>query len=513
MSPFDIFANSHLSSLSITNLVLGYMGLIVIWLIATGFTGPLTRLPGPLWSKWTDLPVRYYLLKGDKAKFTHSLHETYGPVVRTGPKTVYISDVATVRAIYAARSTSFLKDPSFYVGGNIRSVFSALDPRFHAQRRRILGPCFAEIALEDLQPTVMNRAQLCISQMGRDIKTRGYTDILHWWTLFAMDVISEMCFGESFHMLEDGKKNQYAQDIAEMGALLPLRGAFPWLIWLGQHVPFFPWFKNVGITRQRVVQYGQKHTSNYMKLVQSEDRVVKKTLFASIIQKGGQGTTTTCGDGCGDQADRELLLTAQDVAAESQSYITAGTDTTAITMTYLVYAVVSNSQIQQRLLDELHTLPDNFTNRDLRELKFLNMLLDETLRLHGASQGGLPRVVPAGGANLAGHFIPGGCIVAAQNYSVHRDQDVFPEPEKFNPWRWENPSKEMMSAYMPFAIGPRNCIGLNLAKMELRLCTALFFRAFPSARLSTKKGMSHEDMEKHVNFLVSPKGHRCLIEV
>lgn len=199
-----------------------------------------------------------------------------------------------------------------------------------------------------------------------------------------------------------------------MGALLPLRGEFPWLIWLGQHIPFFPWFQNVGITRQRVVQYGQQRTARYMELVESGDRAVKKTLFASIMKKG----SAESGE-----------LTAQDVAAESQSYITAGTDTTAITMTYLVYAVISNDSIREKLLRELQSLPDSFTHRDLRELKFLNMLLDETLRLHGASQGGLPRVTPKGGVNLNGNFIPGGCIVSTQNYSVHRDDAVFPEPE------------------------------------------------------------------------------------
>jgi len=48
--------------------------------------------------------------------------------------------------------------------------------------------------------------------------------------------------------------------------------------------------------------------------------------------------------------------------------------------------------------------------------------------------------------------------------------------------------------------------------MELRLATALFFRTFPQAHISTKEGMSHEDMEMKSYFLMSPKGHRCLIE-
>jgi hypothetical protein len=49
--------------------------------------------------------------------------------------------------------------------------------------------------------------------------------------------------------------------------------------------------------------------------------------------------------------------------------------------------------------------------------------------------------------------------------------------------------------------------------MELRLATASFFRAYPGAQISTKDGMSDEDMEETVSFLLMPKGHRCLVEV
>lgn len=56
------------------------------------------------------------------------------------------------------------------------------------------------------------------------------------------------------------------------------------------------------------------------------------------------------------------------------------------------------------------------------------------------------------------------------------------------------------------------CIGIHLARIELRLATALFFRRFPDARISKKEGMSSEDMLMKCFFLMTPKGHRCLIE-
>jgi cytochrome P450 len=56
------------------------------------------------------------------------------------------------------------------------------------------------------------------------------------------------------------------------------------------------------------------------------------------------------------------------------------------------------------------------------------------------------------------------------------------------------------------------CLGLNLARIELRLAAARFFRAFPNARVSSREGMSDKDMDPRVYVLLIPVGGRCLIE-
>ncbi|KAI1746395.1 cytochrome P450 [Xylaria scruposa] len=496
MSPQTRLPSSLVSLDSIVNLIYGLIVSYVLWNVYTVITSPLYSVPGPFISRWTDLHVRLRLLNGSKAHYVHSLHEKYGSVIRLGPNVIDVSDPGGVREIHKARS-GYLKDPNFYVGAKVRSVFSALDPAFHAQRRRLLGPCFAEASLANLEPAVIERARLAISKMKQEMTTVGCSDILHWWTLFAMDVISELCFGESFHLLEEGKKNQYAEDIAEMGSLLPLRGAFPWLIWGAGYIPFAKFFNNVALTRLRVVAYGAQRTEDYLRLVENNPGGAQRTLFSNLI-KGGSLKTA---------------LSPEDLTSESQSYITAGTDTTAITLTYLIYAVTRDNTVQTKLLKELENLPDDFTHLHVRDLPYMNLVIEETLRLYGASQGSLPRVVPREGGSFLGHYIPGGTIVSTQNYSLHRDKRAFPDAERFDPSRWENPSDEAKNSFMPFGLGPRNCIGLNLARMELRLCAALFFKEFPTARLSSMHGMSDLDMEPQVNFLLVPKGHRCLIEV
>ena len=56
------------------------------------------------------------------------------------------------------------------------------------------------------------------------------------------------------------------------------------------------------------------------------------------------------------------------------------------------------------------------------------------------------------------------------------------------------------------------CIGIHLARMELRLAAAYFFKSFPSVIMSGKEGMTEADMQPKTFFLLVPKGHRCIVE-
>lgn len=123
-------------------------------------------------------------------------------------------------------------------------------------------------------------------------------------------------------------------------------------------------------------------------------------------------------------------LSDPEIRDEAQGYIVAGSDTTAVTLTYLVYSVCRDEKIRNRLVDEVASLPEGFTEKDARELPYLEQVINETLRLYSAIPAALPREVPPEGAHLAGYQLPGGVTVSTQAYSFHRDQTIFPEPEK-----------------------------------------------------------------------------------
>lgn len=70
-------------------------------------------------------------------------------------------------------------------------------------------------------------------------------------------------------------------------------------------------------------------------------------------------------------------------------------------------------------------------------------------------------------------------------------------------------TREQKQSFSPFGAGSRICLGIHLARTELRLALAQFFRECPTARLG--KTMTDAEMEMENFFLIAPSGHRCMV--
>ena len=456
-------------------------------------------------------------------------------MVRIGPTEVSISDPSATREIYSVKE-SYRKTPFYtnFVPQRVTNIFSTTDPDLHRRYRRLLSSPMSETSLHNVYyAAVEANANLTIWRIREEMESRGVADVFKWWLFMTTDIIGELSFGESFRMLEQKKKNQYILDLEKNGFMGALRATFPTLIAISSVFPV-PVIKHAVAASARMARYAEESLARRQRLEAADPTNAKVTLFSKIYQAAG-----------------DEHLTFKEMRDNAMAYIVAGSDTTATTLTYLVWAVCRHPEVKATLFKELETLPadEDFTDRELKQLPYLNQVIDEALRLYPAVAAGLPRFVPPGGATLAGHWIEGGVTVSSQSYTLHRNPEAFPQPEVFNPSRWETPTKAMKDAFFAFGGGSRStlssiylfstilplrtqieddhlpvfgiplvltvqkvCLGLHLARMELRLATALFFRAFPTATVSTSEGMSDKDMEPNLHFLISPKGKRCLIE-
>jgi cytochrome P450 len=129
-----------------------------------------------------------------------------------------------------------------------------------------------------------------------------------------------------------------------------------------------------------------------------------------------------------DTPNEKISLTDEDVREEAGNFIVAGSDTTAVTLTYLVWAILKQPDLQIKLEKEIACMSDELRLEELESAPLLNSVIEETLRLYGAAPGALPRIVPEKGMRVAGHYIPGGVEVSTQAYTNHRNAEVFVDP-------------------------------------------------------------------------------------
>ena len=148
-----------------------------------------------------------------------------------------------------------------------------------------------------------------------------------------------------------------------------------------------------------------------------------------------------------------------DVSVAGSANVMAGSDTTAATISGILYHLMRNPDKMQKLRHEIAQFEaQNKMNRPVRfkesqQMPYLQAVLKEGMRLHAAV--GLPlwRDVPEGGAEVCGRFFPEGSVVGLNAWTAHYNEDVFEDPYAFRPERWigvdADKQREMEGYYLP----------------------------------------------------------------
>lgn len=186
----------------------------------------------------------------------------------------------------------------------------------------------------------------------------------------------------------------------------------------------------------------------------------------------------------------------------------AGTDTTAHALSFGFWEMLKQPQMWSRLRHELlSVLPDAKSMgdvQDLEQLPYLKAVIKESLRFSMGTSARLPRIVPPGGATLAGQHMTSGTHVSFSHYVYNNDPAFFLDPHVFRPERWLGSKEEtdILEAHMvSFSRGSRSCIGMNLAYAELYTIMAHLVRRFDIENAgTTDKDMAWLDRyTPHIN--------------
>jgi cytochrome P450 len=165
--------------------------------------------------------------------------------------------------------------------------------------------------------------------------------------------------------------------------------------------------------------------------------------------------------------------------------IIAGSDTTSTAMAATLFYLVRNSHalstVTKEIRDKFSSVEDIVHGPALGSCTYLRACIDEAMRLSPSVGGILPREIQAGGMTVDGHVLPAGVVVGTPHYTIHHNEDYFPAAYSYLPERWlsgaSNPVSGKVtseqdvalaqSAFCPFSVGPRGCIGKAMAYAEM----------------------------------------------
>jgi len=180
------------------------------------------------------------------------------------------------------------------------------------------------------------------------------------------------------------------------------------------------------------------------------------------------------------------------VAAQATIFMVAGYDTTANTLTACCFLLAKYPELQEKLYDLIMSKVDQYgdiCHELIQDLPYVEQFMNEVLRMH-------PPVTTLDRAcnkevNYDGIHIPKDMIVSVSTYALHYSEEYYSDPQIFNPDRWSPENKPNLDpyAFMPFGMGPRNCVAMRFALEEVKLilCTIVKqFRFFPVEETSTE---------------------------
>ena len=159
----------------------------------------------------------------------------------------------------------------------------------------------------------------------------------------------------------------------------------------------------------------------------------------------------------------------------------AGSETSATTLHFLIYIISKMPDIQEKLrreIDEVIGDSDDINYDHLQKLVYMQQVLQETLRMYSPA----PRTNRLCRAKsiLEGIEVKPGMIVTVPTFAIHYNPELYPNPEVFDPDRFspeEKANRDPLS-FMPFGAGPRNCIGMKLAELEIKTVLAFLLRHY-----------------------------------
>jgi cytochrome P450 len=346
------------------------------------------------------------------------------------------------------------------------------------QKRRFLSHTVHRERLEMLMPHQQRVLADLLTKLEQRLATDpGPVDLHQLMTHVISHMVARSIFGAR---MTDDQIDQIIAGIRTVQGFV-LRQIFqPYLI---------PWFRVSG------------RSSHYQRIRAAADQIARDYIRARSRSPGNGGDIlemllTTPYDESGEPLSDEQIL------IECMQFLVAGSETSPIALSWTLYLLARHPRFVREIRDEVESVFGSgpATLASLQRLRLTRRVVDEAMRLY--SPFWMIDRVAVEEDEIEGIHIPRGVMVLPYIWGMHRDPRLWPDPEVFDPSRFEDEAVRSRhpSAHSPFGGGPRKCIGSNMAILQMLLVLAELIRRYDVQLASTQA------VEIDPRMILHPKG-------
>ncbi|GAB0092199.1 Probable cytochrome P450 4s3 [Sergentomyia squamirostris] len=355
-------------------------------------------------------------------------------------------------------------------------LLTATGSKWH-KNRKLLTPAFHFNILKQFQTAMDDCSNILVKKFGKvaDGKT---VDIYPYITLYALDVICETAMGIKKNAQENSD-SEYVRAVKKICEILHRR-SFSMIFRMQFFFNLSSYKKIQDETLEvlhketrRVIQLRRKalesldiNTSEVLNEASSMLGMKKRLAFLDMLliaQREGKD------------------LTDEHIREEVDTFMFEGHDTTSSAIAFTIYLLSHHPKEQELAYQESL----EFEDRESETMKYLEGVIKESLRLY-PSVPFYSRLIQEP-VKINDIVVPPGVSLSIQAYLLHRDPEIFPNPDIFNPERFIGNDNLHPYAYVPFSAGPRNCIGQKFAMLEMKKTVAKVLRHFEFLPVDTYK--------------------------
>ncbi|KAF7948150.1 uncharacterized protein EAE97_003561 [Botrytis byssoidea] len=433
------------------------------------YFSPLSHIPGPARFALTKLFIANEYRLGRTSHTIEALHKKYkSDVVRIGPNEVSITNADAVLRVFWGKYPR----GTFYEIGAINgevNLNTTRDYGKHSLWRRIWEKGFVSSAIREYNTRVEihvdEMIQILLKADGKEVNVSKAMDGL------TFDIMADLSFSKHAGLQDGTGDNSYMSYVHKYMSFAVIIAS---LRNLAQLLTYMPETSDIRMFREkgeRMLMERQEHGSAY------------RDIFSYLLSADPNG---------GEE------FTQKELNSNANLIIIAGSDTTSSTLAQALRALTKEPRILSKLQREIDGIcsvmgkDKEITVDSIRNLEYLNAVVDEVLRLYNPIPSGPHATTYPQGIEVGGLHIPENVQVEMSHLGLMTDERYFPQGKSFIPERWTRERPELVRdrrAYIPFGYGVHSCVGKTLALHELRLVIACIARTF-----DVQFGHSHDDV-------------------